>query len=212
MVPIERYPVGKDERRLGIFYFDQIKRSDVQVLLNANVTAINPNPDGKRIQDVTVQTLAGNRFSVRARAFVLATGGIENARLLLLPTKINEAGIGNNHDLVGRNFSEHLFSRGKLMETNSPWQSDGETFSVLPPQLQDKFALPELGILRRFRNIDNKTGDSIISAMSRLTDGSAEARIAQLVYYIEVLPTPENRVVLSSARDAFGEPEERAAV
>jgi choline dehydrogenase-like flavoprotein len=43
---------------------------------------------------------------VFARIFILATGGIENARILLLSTDIQEA--ANAYDLVGRYFMAHL--------------------------------------------------------------------------------------------------------
>ncbi len=46
-------------------------------------------------------------FEVRARAFCLCTGGIENARLLLNFRSQVPAGIGNGADLVGRYFCEH---------------------------------------------------------------------------------------------------------
>ena len=42
-----------------------------------------------------------------ARRFVLAAGGIENARLLLASRSSHERGVGNEYDLVGRNFMEH---------------------------------------------------------------------------------------------------------
>ncbi len=51
--------------------------------------------------------MSGNRFSVRARTFVLAAGAIETARLLLVSTDSQKSGIGNSHDLVGRYFMEH---------------------------------------------------------------------------------------------------------
>lgn len=51
--------------------------------------------------------MSGNQFWVAAKIFVLATGGIENARLLLLSNKTQKAGLGNQNDLVGRFFMEH---------------------------------------------------------------------------------------------------------
>lgn len=206
LLPIERYPAGEEEMRLGPFYFDQIKRSDVRVLLNASVTAINPNPNGKRIDDVRVQTLAGNSFSVRARSFVLAAGAIENARLLLLPTHINKAGIGNDHDLVGRNFSDHLYGQGRLLETRPPWRSKGEAFYTLTPELQDKYAIPELGILRLDESAKTKPEDAIMSAIATLADGGHEPHMANLIFYVETMGAPENRVTLSPKRDPFGNP------
>jgi choline dehydrogenase-like flavoprotein len=58
-------------------------------------------------QKVRVAPLPANRFSVAARIFVLAAGGTENARLLLLSHTVHAGGLGNQHDLVGRFFMEH---------------------------------------------------------------------------------------------------------
>jgi choline dehydrogenase-like flavoprotein len=43
---------------------------------------------------------------------VLAAGGLENPRLLLASRSVMPAGIGNDHDLVGRFFMEHPHGRG----------------------------------------------------------------------------------------------------
>jgi choline dehydrogenase-like flavoprotein len=44
---------------------------------------------------------------MQARIFILATGGIEVPRLLLASNQVHAAGLGNEHDLVGRFFLEH---------------------------------------------------------------------------------------------------------
>lgn len=94
--------------RFGKVYRRELKAARyVRVFLHANVTQIVPDTDGERITQVQVQTLSGRRINVAARLFVLATGGIENARLLLASSQILPAGIGNRHDLVGRFFMDH---------------------------------------------------------------------------------------------------------
>ncbi|MFT4100065.1 MAG: GMC family oxidoreductase [Burkholderiaceae bacterium] len=79
----------------------------ITVCLWANVTNIQADPLGARIRDVQVQTLSGVKFGVQARVFVLAAGGIENARLLLASRDVHQAGLGNANDLVGRYFADH---------------------------------------------------------------------------------------------------------
>ncbi len=94
--------------RFGRAYRKALQRAaHVRVFLHANVTALVPERSGTRLSHVQVQTLSGKRITVRARLFVLATGGIENARLLLASHQVLPSGIGNRHDLVGRFFMDH---------------------------------------------------------------------------------------------------------
>ncbi len=79
----------------------------VRVFLSATATELELAENGTDISKVHAQTLDGKSVSVSAKQVVLATGAIENARLLLSSNKNHSAGIGNRHDLVGRFFMEH---------------------------------------------------------------------------------------------------------
>lgn len=76
-------------------------------ILHANVTELVPSPDATHMEKVEARTFEGKRLTVRARRFVLASGGIENARLLLASTRVERRGVGNANDVVGRYFLEH---------------------------------------------------------------------------------------------------------
>ncbi len=78
-----------------------------RVLLNANVTEIVTSDDAAAATGVRVATSPQHGFFVRAKQTILAAGGIENARLLLLSNKVDPRGLGNRHDVVGRYFMEH---------------------------------------------------------------------------------------------------------
>lgn len=78
----------------------------VKVLLNANAVELETS-DASHITGVRLATLNQKKFLVRAKRTILAAGGIENARLLLLSNKVAPHGIGNRHDVVGRYFMEH---------------------------------------------------------------------------------------------------------
>jgi choline dehydrogenase-like flavoprotein len=90
---------------------------NVNCLLNATALKLCAGADGRALAHVDAGTLAGNRFRVSARLFVLAAGGIENARLLLLSNDGASNGIGNAHDLVGRYFMEHPHTKRALVAT-----------------------------------------------------------------------------------------------
>lgn len=78
-----------------------------KVLLNANATEIATSADAATVTGVHGASSVQKTFFVRAKRTILAAGGIENARLLLLSKKADERGLGNQHDTVGRYFMEH---------------------------------------------------------------------------------------------------------
>ncbi len=95
-------------RRFGKAYRKKLARADrVRAVLHANVTRLRLHADGRSVTTLEAATLDGRRFRVRAKAFVLACGGIENARLLLVSNDVHENGAGNSHDVVGRYFMDH---------------------------------------------------------------------------------------------------------
>ncbi len=122
--------------RFGRHYRKELQRaSHVRVFLHANVTALLADRACTRISQVRVQTLEGKSMTVAARVFVLATGGIENARLLLASSQQMACGIGNRRDLGGRSFLDHPrmqagrvrfapgWSRNKLYDIKYNYQS-----------------------------------------------------------------------------------------
>lgn len=95
----------------GVFageYRNEIDQAPtITTYLNANVVEVEADEDGNTIQSVQVACLSGTRFRVNAKVFVLATGGIENARLMLASNKVHRHGLGNHYDVVGRYFMDH---------------------------------------------------------------------------------------------------------
>lgn len=81
---------------------------NVKVLLNANVMSIDTSRDKSVVDNIAVVTLEGKKYSVTPNAVVLATGGIENARLLLASRQFHADGLGNQNGLVGRYFADHI--------------------------------------------------------------------------------------------------------
>jgi choline dehydrogenase-like flavoprotein len=103
---------------------DSVERArNVKVLVHARAAEVDTNVNGQTATAVHGYTSEGAPFTVRARVFVLALGGIENPRLLLVSDRVHANGIGNQHDLVGRFFMEHIHLRSGLL-----WPRDRSVF------------------------------------------------------------------------------------
>lgn len=94
--------------RAGRDYRKELSESRfITVCLYANVVEIETDPEGVNVTGLQVKTLTGRQFRVTGKNYVLGTGGVENARLLLASNRVSSKGIGNSHDLVGRYFMDH---------------------------------------------------------------------------------------------------------
>jgi hypothetical protein len=82
--------------------------SNVRIYLHANCTKILTNKEGSHVSGLAVTSLRGNGFTVRAKYYALAAGGLEVTRLMLASRDARPAGIGNDHDLLGRFYSSHI--------------------------------------------------------------------------------------------------------
>jgi choline dehydrogenase-like flavoprotein len=99
--------------RFGVAYRNDLSTSaGLTVYLNANLVQIDANEAAGAVTGVALACLDGKRFSARANHYVLAAGGIENARLLLNCDQVQKTGLGNQFDLVGRYFADHPYVPG----------------------------------------------------------------------------------------------------
>jgi choline dehydrogenase-like flavoprotein len=87
---------------------DRLAASDARVLTEATATRIGTDEGGGAVSHVEATSEPGRTFTVKSRAYVLAAGGIENPRLLLV------SGLGAGRDLVGRCFMDHPTIRCRL--------------------------------------------------------------------------------------------------
>jgi choline dehydrogenase-like flavoprotein len=151
-------------RRFGVHYRTQLAEDPrIQLLLHGTAVEIGVSADTNRVEKVVLAGVAGHRHQVRARHFVLAAGGIENARLMLASDRVERRGVGNGHDMVGRFFMEHPKCRTAIVETEDPY-----------------------GLLERFRsfyprNLPALCPSLVLSAAAQKRHGVLNSSIA--VYY-----------------------------
>ncbi len=79
----------------------------VTVFLFSNAVELLSHGQEKEIRSAKIQVLDGDDFQVNARFFVVALGGLENARMLLHWNSQHDNQLGNQGDNVGRYFMDH---------------------------------------------------------------------------------------------------------
>jgi choline dehydrogenase-like flavoprotein len=120
LTPLARAPLAFDADKLVNYIFARSpilfgkayraeleKAPNITVLLHANLLELHASASGASVRHARIGTVHGRKGVVRAQHYVLACGGIENARLLLLSNSVLPHGLGNQHDLVGRYFMDH---------------------------------------------------------------------------------------------------------
>ena len=143
--------------RFGPTYGPVLQRAPrITIYLHANAFDLKGGDSDAEVEQLSVKTLSGNQFMVRARIYVLAAGGIENARLLLASGKEGGAGLGNANDLVGRFFMVHLVYSGGLIVPSDPYMNfDFQTRDKYARSEGRRLIIPLLGLtsetMRRLR-------------------------------------------------------------
>jgi choline dehydrogenase-like flavoprotein len=210
--------------RFGERYREEIRRAEnVQALLHANVLALESDAGGRRVERAAVATLDGRRLAVEARRFVLAAGGIENARLLLLSDAAHPEGLGNGRDLVGRFFLDHprLRPAGVVLWTDRRARRLAEAVLVdgvkatlavrLDEEAQRRDGLLQTGFftsawrgLAQSQGLDDADG-AMVGWLRRLAGRDDPASLSVCWLRAEQAPRRESRVRLGDERDALGQ-------
>lgn len=94
--------------QFGPKYADEIRTNErIDCFVNANVTDIILSDGLDSTTGFEVSNYLKTRFRVHAKKFIVASGGLENPRILLNANKQIKAGVANQNDLVGRFFADH---------------------------------------------------------------------------------------------------------
>lgn len=213
--------------RFGKAYREELEKAEeIRVLLYGNAVDFTTSPDSGRVIRLNVRCLSGSAFSIESKAYVLATGGIENARMLLLSRSQQPRGLGNQNDLVGRYFMEHLaMSAGEILGTIPP-----SLLRLYEKKLDPKRGHESLGlfattaIAQQTRGLLAFSARLVPSGRRKLTRERRDFLGAMMrfdhlseppgpktgVAYLELLvvaeqaPNPASRVTLSDDLDALG--------
>lgn len=186
----------------------------LSIIKGLTATRLIPGPDGA-ICEVELRGINGERKSIRAKKFVVACGGIETPRLLLLSrSEKYPGGIGNQGDMVGRGFNEHPcvnfygsipHQLGTLVPTNkigrthqfySKYRPDG--LGSILPVFRQSWLLPHHTMTLKAKNIPR----NMAGLMRRVMKATLYIGVT-----IEQKISKSNFVTLSKGKvDVFGNP------
>jgi choline dehydrogenase-like flavoprotein len=225
---VTRFFIYSAPLRFGEAYGAEIGAAgNITTYLHSNVLEIVPDETARRVERLHVATLSGNAFEIRPKLCVLACGGIENARLLLLSNSVQAAGLGNAHDLVGRFFMEHVHVPGQIALVAMNDKAAFPAYYDEPKAIDDAHVrailMPSDDYLRREKRLGLNIAIYPMRASS--ADDAAEAGAAQLLRLqrdaalpsgsgatifgascaAEPIPSPDNRVTLAMSRDVLGQ-------
>jgi choline dehydrogenase-like flavoprotein len=205
--------------RFGEKYRAELAASgNIRVHLNASLVDLRVNDGATAVTEAMFRSYKRNDlFSVRARAFALCLGGLENPRALLNATSQVGKGLGNERDLVGRYFLEHPHAPiGRIvMRQPMTWML---VYSPTP-QLMDREKVLNFGV--RLGHFDEWNGgdftgalqpqpecrsdfDTLLAAEMKGEPTACPAYVGDAFVSCEQSLEPGNRVRLTSERDKFG--------
>jgi len=104
----EKIFVAKSEpQRFAEMFINLFQSDEVDLYLNSTALYFEEDKNSEYVNKVRIFSSEAPDLYLKARVFVLACGGIDNAKVLLASTKKNSAGLGNKHDQVGRYLMNH---------------------------------------------------------------------------------------------------------
>lgn len=127
---------------------DLVESDTVRIVLHATVTAIDTENGDNQIKSLSVGDISGRSATISANQYILAAGGIDNARLMLA------SNIGNGHDQVGRYFMEHPHARGGRMAKGRFWQ----LLKMLHGRMRDSKGYMHAPLIRPSRTMQEREG------------------------------------------------------
>ena len=87
----------------GVEFRQQLRNAtNVRTILHAIALKLGTDATGQRVETVQAASSTNNRFTVKARIVIVAAGGLESTRLLMLSDDVHRRGIGNEYDRLGR--------------------------------------------------------------------------------------------------------------
>jgi choline dehydrogenase-like flavoprotein len=198
-------------------YRDDLKRAQtLKLCLNACVSNYVER-DG-RVVAAQVRDPQNNLYTVRARQFVLAAGGIENSRILLWSNVQNEGRLVRDSSALGKYWMEHPhFTIGEAVLTGDPRiDPDRRGRAIIAPSEKAQRERQILNCGLRFETADYEGTKRLIGNLACVAPGLGHWAMKRFGKNLvcgaairaawEQAPVESNQVRLGASRDNLGIP------
>lgn len=110
------------------------RHANIDLYLNANLVDIQLEDNLSTIKHFVIQNYNQEKQNFTSSHYIIAMGAIENARILLNCDSQISSGIGNQTNMVGKCFMEHLNIRlGEFVSNKTSWgESQSMQFMTTP--------------------------------------------------------------------------------
>jgi len=201
--------------RFGERYAGDIAAAEsIECLLHANAVGYRLSPSG--VGRVELASLNGNRLQVEAGRVVLAMGGIESTRHLLLMREIGGGPEGLGSRELGRGFADHFGLRPGVLHLppEMPYHRAGsESGPVMPVIAPRQSALRDEGLGNACMILEvapeARGLPRAYTRHSMLGFGGSGSWNYEVQMILEPRRNPASRIDLADTRDAFGLPRTR---
>lgn len=206
-VPFDQEPLLSSVWRFGsptVRFGDSLRAefeasTRVTTLVHANVVDIKLSPDRGGVKEVVIRTLNGRQGRVSLDLCILACGGLETPRILLNANTQVSQGVGNDTGMVGRCFMEHPhIPIPSLLITN---REMFESWTQRNTYDGSKQFTPTAGLSAR---VQKEAGVGNARVHVYRTPAMNLDETPKVGLFMEQIPNPESRVVLSDTTDRLG--------
>ncbi len=113
--------------RFNSKYIDALSNSKlIDLIIHANLTKIHLKDNLSTVEHLEVTNYKKQKALIKAKEFVLTMGSVANARMLLANNSQLTSGIGNQSNMVGKCFMEHInVSYGRFVVDNPAFWAAG---------------------------------------------------------------------------------------
>ena len=218
--------------RFGSLYREPILAApNIHLYTHASAVNVNANGTASNVESIAIKNASGKKHEVRAKYYIMACGAIQNARLLLASRNQATNGLGNDYDVVGRYFMEHLDTKAGELWLFDTFKTDlyswgptkaelaiteeeqvknkilNATVSVHSPLAVGKHVQPLMETWqdddprKAMEKTDNR---SFMSKLVRLKSKIMKPTAFDMDCNTEQAPNPNSRITLSDELDYLG--------